>query len=99
MVACNGGSTKSKPKSRFAGINLYRLKGPSESNKERVVDSMGFPGRKPSVKTPVTGKQIQTTLEYADLGVKPGQTVRILVSEACSPRSKSLFPEILLTLK
>jgi len=99
MAACTGGSTKSKVKSRYAGMDLYLLKGPSESNKERIVDSMGFPGRKPAVKTPVTGKDAKGSLEYEDLGLKSGQTVRILVSEACSQRSKSLFPEILLTLK
>jgi hypothetical protein len=99
VVACTGGSSKSKVKSRYAGMDLYRLKGSSESNKESIVDSMGFPGRKPAVKTPVTGNEAKGTLEYEDLGLKSGQTVRILVSEACSPRAKSLFPEILLTLK
>ena len=43
VVACTGGSSKSKVKSRYAGMDLYRLKGPSESNKESLVDAMGFP--------------------------------------------------------
>ena len=99
MTACNGGSTKAKVKARFAGMDLERFTGASEYNKERIVDAMGLSGRRPSIKTPITGRLVQTSLEYADLGVKPGQTLRILVSEACSPRSQSLFPEIHLTLK
>ena len=99
IVACVGGATKSKPVSRFSGVNLYQYgKGSSERDKKRVLDSMGFPGRKPSVQIPIEGRRVMSSIDYADLSVKPGQTVRILVSEACSLRRESLFPEIVLTL-
>jgi hypothetical protein len=43
---------------------------------------------------------VRGTIDYADLKVKPGQTVRILVHEASSSSDFSgYFPEILLTLK
>jgi hypothetical protein len=43
---------------------------------------------------------IRGTLDYADLKVKPGQTIRILVREASSSTDlPGYFPEILLTLK
>jgi hypothetical protein len=100
MKACSGGSSKAKPVARFAAINMVRYPGESENKKEKLVSSLGFPGRKPSAITPIKGKVVQTTLEYADLKVKSGQTIGILVHEACSFRKpENLFPEIRLTLK
>jgi hypothetical protein len=99
MTACSGGASKSKPVSRFSGVNLYRYEGQSESGKKRVLDSMGFPGRKPSLQIPITDRFVKSSIDYKDLGAKPGQTMRIVVSEACSVRHKSLFPEITLILK
>jgi hypothetical protein len=99
MVACVGGSRTAKVKKRFAGMNLRRFRGKQEHEAEWVMDAMGFPGRKPAPKTPIQGRTVLASFDYASLGVKPGQTVRILVSEACAPRSKSLFPTILLTLQ
>ncbi len=100
MTACTGGSRKSKPIKRFGSVDLYRLKGRSENDKEPVLSALGFPGRKASQKIPITGKVVQGVIDYQDLKVKSGQTIRILVREACGPLNpSSLFPEILLTLK
>ena len=43
----------------------------------------------------------QGAIDYADLKVKPGQTIRILAKESCGYKAEDdgLFPEILLTLK
>ena len=61
---------------------------------------MGFGKRKASSKLPIEAKLVQATLDYADLGVKPGQTIRILARESCSDNDlSSFFPEIHLTLK
>lgn len=99
MRACTGGSGNAKPVERFAAVNLIRFKGKSENDKEHVLSALGFPGRKPSQKIPITGKVIQGVIDYQDLKVKPGQTIRILVREACGPsKPSSLFSEILLTL-
>ena len=99
--ACTGGSTKAKVKRHWAAVNLERYKGSDKSEKETVVDSMGFPGSKASPQTPIVGTVVQGSFDYADLKVKPGQTIRILAKESCGYRAEDdgLFPEILLTLK
>lgn len=99
--ACTGGSTKAKVKKHWAAVNLERYKGSDKHDKETVVDSMGFPGSKASAQTPIAGTVVQGAFDYADLRVKPGQTIRILVKESCGYKAEDdgLFPEILLTLK
>ena len=95
--ACAGGS-KAKPKSHWAAINLSRYKGKKEYEKDTVVDSMGFPGSKPSAKAPIAANIVQGSIDYADLRVKSGQTIRMLIKESHA-QDEGLFPEILLTLK
>jgi hypothetical protein len=99
--ACVGGSTKAKLTRHWAGIDIERYKGKSEyGDKDTVVDSMAFPGSKASAQVPIPGNVVQGAIDYADLKVKPGQTVRILVREASAGSNlSSYFPEVLLTLK
>jgi len=100
MTACTGGtSKKAKVTKRFGAIGLDRFKGKTENEKENVVSSLGFPNRKKAIRTPIEGKVVEGVLDYEDLGVKPGQTIRILMREASTNSFKqSLFPEVLLTL-
>jgi hypothetical protein len=95
--ACAGGS-KAKPKSHWAAINLSRYKGKMEFDKDTVVDSMGFMGAKPSAKAPITANIVRGSIDYGDLKVKPGQTIRLLIKES-HDKDTGLFPEVLLTLK
>ena len=101
--ACVGGTSnaKVKPTAHYAAIDLSRYTGKGPYDKEDVVDALGFPGRKASVKTPIGPDfVVRGTIDYADLKVKPGQTIRILVREASSSTDLAgYFPEILLTLK
>lgn len=101
--ACVGGTSDAKVKAtaHYAAIDLSRFTGKGPYDKEDVVDALGFPGRKASAKTPIgPDLVVRGTLDYADLKVKPGQTIRILVREASSSTDLSgYFPEILLTLK
>jgi hypothetical protein len=99
--ACVGGSEKAKPTRHWAAINLEHYKGKGEyDSKDTVVDSMGFPGSKASAQVPIPGKVVQGSIDYADLKVKPGQTIRILVREECAGGNlDSYFPEILLKLQ
>ena len=97
--ACTGGS-KAKATTHWAAVNLARFTGKNEYEKDTVVDSMGFPGKKASGKTPIAGMLVQGAFDYADLGVKPGQTIRLLVKESHGTGADDgYFPEILLTLK
>jgi hypothetical protein len=98
--ACGGGSTSAKPKSHWAAVDLSRFKSKSPADKDEVVDSMGFPGRKPSAKTPITGNVVQGSFDYADLKVKSGQTIRLLIKEAGgNDEANGYFPEVRLKLK
>jgi len=43
---------------------------------------------------------VEGKISYADLGVKPGQTIRLAVREADSETNeKGFFPDVVLTLK
>jgi hypothetical protein len=98
--ACSGGSTKGKPTSRYAAVELKRFKGDSEMSADTVLDSMGFPGSKAAVQVPITGQIVEASIEYADLKVKSGQTIRLLAKETGGrPKDDGAFPIILLTLK
>ena len=101
--ACIGGSSDAKAKAtvHYAAFDLSRFTGKGAYDREDVVDALGFPGRKASAKTPIGPDLVaRGTLDYADLKVKPGQTIRILVREGSSATDLSgYFPEILLTLK
>jgi hypothetical protein len=97
--ACAGGS-KAKPTVHWAAVNLERYKGKGQFDKDAVVDDMGFPGRKPSPKAPITGNVVQGSFDYHDLNVKPGQTIRLLIKESHgNDADDGYFPEVLLTLK
>ncbi len=49
---------------------------------------------------PSDGKVFQAKIKYASLGVKPGQTLRIIAREAGAGLDlDAYFPELLLTLK
>jgi len=54
-------------------------------------------------KVPVSGAVVQASVPYSALGVKRGQTVRLIVREACAGKvggvTQGYFPEIVLTLK
>jgi hypothetical protein len=100
--ACAGGSTRGKPVERYGAIELKRFKGADEyGGDDTVLDAMGFPGRKAAVKAPLTGNVVSGSMEYADLRVKAGQTLRVLAKESGgSPKEgDGAFPLVLLTLK
>ena len=98
--ACAGG-TSSKAVGHWAALELNRYKGKGQFDTESVIDAMDFPGKKASPRTPIQGKVVESALEYADLQVKPGQTIRVVVQETggMSDADEGLFPDILLTLK
>jgi hypothetical protein len=100
--ACIGGTSDAKVKAtaHYGAIDLSHYTGKGPYDKEDVVDALGFPGRKASIKTPIgSDLVVRGAIDYADLKVKPGQTIRILVREGSSSGLAGYFPEILLTLK
>lgn len=99
IAACAGGASDQKPKTRHARPVIERFTGnagqpmrPYESL-ERVLDGFG-PAEKP-----LSGRVFEFDFPYAKLGVKPGQTVRVLAREGDQYSPEGFFPEVWLILK
>lgn len=94
--------TTDRPKSRFAVVTLEKF-GRDWMFKDALLDMPAAGKVKEPVKVSFTGAAIQASVSYAAMGVKPGQTIRMIVREACAGERGSLtdgfFPEIVLTLK
>jgi len=98
--ACAGGSN-AKATAHWSAMEVKRYKGTGEFDRDEIVSWSDFPGKKASPRTPITGNVVESTIEYADLHVKPGQTIRLMVREehGASAPDNGYFPEIFLTLK
>jgi hypothetical protein len=87
--------------SHWAAAEVERYKGKGQHDTEPVVSALGFQGQKASPETPIRGTLVESTVDYADLRVKPGQKIRLVVRESggMSGADGGFFPDILLTLK
>ncbi len=97
-------SRKAHATANWGAVVVERYNGTNSFQKEKVVDDGDFVRGKASVKTPVAGAVLQGSVDYADLKVKPGQTIRIVAAEYTKRKAGSrnipeFCPEILLTLK
>ncbi len=91
--ACSGALTGAKVKGYFAVATLARFKA-DPVNPEEVVG----PFKAPAV--PFQGAVLSASLTYKDLGVNPGQVIRIVARESDGPSDATAdFPEVILTLK
>ncbi|HEX7615901.1 MAG TPA: hypothetical protein VF554_11580, partial [Thermoanaerobaculia bacterium] len=91
--ACAGGFTGAKVKGYYAVADLGRFK-TDPVNPEKVVGSLDAPA------VPFQGATLSASLSYKDLGVKPGQAIRIIARVSDGPSDETAdFPEVLLTLK
>ncbi len=104
---CAGGAmtAAAKVSTRYASAFLFRYKGPTDVDGRIIlVDSNAFPPATEAPQVPIKGTLVQASLLYTSLGVKPGQTIRLVVRESCTYPTRTgmmqgFFPEILLTLK
>lgn len=91
--ACAGGFTGAKVKGYYAVADLGRFK-TDPVNPEKVV------GSRDPLEVPFQGPILSASLSYKDLGVKPGQAIRIIARVSDGPSDETAdFPEVLLTLK
>jgi hypothetical protein len=89
--ACIGSFDKAV-KRFYAMATVGRYTG-KDSATEQMVGSFNTP-------VPSDGKVFRAKIKYADLGVKPGQTLRIVAREASAGLDlEAFFPDVLLTLK
>jgi hypothetical protein len=97
---CTG--TTDRPKSRFAVATLEKF-GREWMFKDALLDMPAAGTVKEPMKFPFTGAVVQASLGYADMGLKSGHTIRIVVREACAGERGSVtdgfFPDIVLRLK
>lgn len=91
--ACSGGLTGAKVKGYYATATLGRFK-TDGVNPEKVIGPFEAP------EVPFQGAVLSASLSYKDLGVKPGQAIRIVARESDGPFDATAdFPEVVLTLK
>jgi hypothetical protein len=91
--ACSGGLTGAKVKGYYAVATLGRFK-TDGVNPEKVIDAFDAPA------VPFQGAVLSASLSYKDLGVKPGQAIRIVARMTDGPFDATAdFPEVILTLK
>lgn len=91
--ACSGGFQGAKVKGYYAVATLGRFK-TDGVNEEKVIGAFDAP------EVPFQGAVLSASLSYKDLGVKPGQAIRIVARESDGPSDETAdFPEVILTLK
>ena len=97
--------TGGKVISLYTFASLQRFSEPeSYEFSDKIIDlgtSDGFGSSwKSATKEPIVGNMVHATLNYADLKVQPGQTIRIVLEKKCGlPFDDPYFPEVLLVLK
>lgn len=99
-TTCAG--SDANPSGRTAVVMLEQY-GADWTSKDRRIDLPAGGTTKEPPKTPITGPLVQASLDYTALGVKPGQTIRLVVREACAGSGEQaglgFLPDIVLTLK
>lgn len=90
--ACAGAMSNAKVKQHYASLEVGKI----------IDTSMNVEAVFPPFKEPrgtVTGPVVTASVPYKDLGLKSGQTIRILAEESCAQSENREFPVALLTLK
>jgi hypothetical protein len=99
-TTCAG--TDAKPMSRSAVVTLEQY-GRDWMFKDTLISFPAAGKVKEPRKTPITATLVQSSVDYASMGLKPGQTIRLVVREYCAGKIKNVpqgyFPEIVLTIK
>jgi hypothetical protein len=86
------------PKGHSAIVTLEKY-GKDWMFKDALLDIPASGKVKEPKKVAVTGPLVQASVDYAAMGVTPGQTIRLIVREACAAKGQGFFPEIILTVK
>jgi hypothetical protein len=90
--------TEATPKGHSAIVTLEKY-GKDWMFKDALLDIPASGNVKEPKKVAVAGPLVQASVDYTAMGLKPGQTIRLLVREACAAKGQGFFPDILLTLK
>ncbi len=99
-----GVTRSAKATSNWGAVRVDRYKSAKEYERDAVIEDGDFAMHKAAIKSPVAGAVVRGVVDYADLQLKSGQTIRILAREwtkrAPGSRNDPVFcPEIVLTLR
>ena len=87
----------------FTGVVTLEKFGSDWPTKNALIDLPAAGKVKEPVKTPIKGPVVQSTVDYASMGLKSGQTIRLIAREhsagTVENKGQGYFPEILLTVK
>lgn len=99
-MLCAG--TESGPVKHSAIVTLEKF-GKEWMFKDALLDFPASGTVKEPKKMPVSGSVVQATVPYAAMGLKAGQTIRLVLREVCAGKTggvtQGYFPEVVLTLK
>jgi len=91
--ACAGGMTGAQVKNFYSALKMGKIVD-SSTNTENIFRPFGEP------QGTVQGAVVSVAVSYKALGVKPGQTIRIVAAESDGPSDETAeFPVVLLTLR
>jgi len=104
--SCSGYS-KTPADQLYASLDVWRFIGTQEHPQDWLIgasSSTNLPAKKSAGRFPAHGNRFAAKLEYSDLGLRPGQTVRILPRKSGMGESKQgellgLLPEVHLRLQ
>jgi hypothetical protein len=99
-TTCAG--TDPNPAGRTAVVTLQKY-GRDWMSRDALLDLPASGTVKEPRKAPIVGPVVQATVDYAAMGLKPGQTIRLIAREVSAGTvdnaGQGYLPEILLTLK
>jgi hypothetical protein len=100
-LTCGGGEPKPKAYHGLAEVSRLSKSDPSSTTSSWMLRDTADDIRRfnDAERTPNDGKVVEGRIAYADIGVKPGQTVRLVACTASTFHDFTFFPDILLQLK
>jgi hypothetical protein len=102
ISSCDGVGGDGHASDHFAALGLDRCTGEWVVPTKSIVETDDSPDRKASAKVPIANGLVAGSLDYADMGLRSGQTIRLILrrSGGDAPADHSdYFPPVFLVLK
>jgi hypothetical protein len=99
---CDGESGNGHASDHFAALRLERCTGEWVYSTKTIIDTDAFADHKASAHVPITNRLAIGSLDYADMGLKSGQTIRLVLRRSGGEPpadNTDFFPPVWLVLK
>jgi hypothetical protein len=99
---CDGVSGNGHASDHFAALGLDCCTGAWVYSTKTIIDTDAFPNHKASAHVPITNRLVTGSLDYSDMGLKSGQTIRLVLRRSGGEPpadDTDFFPPVLLVLK